>query len=138
MSTAFPDLNWAAVAVATVASFVLGALWFTVLFGKPYARALGRDHVPGQKPGPLFIVGPFVCGLVTTIASAILAKLLKLEGVGEALAFGAVVGLGYLAATSVNTAINPNMPRPLFYGLVSGGYFLVSGMVVSVILVAMK
>jgi MFS family permease len=138
MFTAFPHLNWTAVAVATLASFVLGALWFTVLFGKPYARALGRAHVPGQKPGMLFIAGPFACGLATTVASAVLIKALKLESVGQALAFGAVVGLGYLAATTVNTAINPNMPRPLFYGLISGSYFFVSGVVASVILVGMN
>ena len=54
------------------------------------------------------------------------------------MAFGATVGFGYLAATTVNTAINPNIPRPLFYGLISGSYFLLSSVVVAVILVAMR
>jgi hypothetical protein len=55
---------------------------------------------------------------------------------GGALAFGALVGFGYLAATTVNVAINPNIPRPLLYGLVSGGYFVVGSLLSCSILVA--
>ena len=132
------QLNWVAIAIAAVASFVLGGLWFTVLFGKAYAVALGRRGEPPTKPAPIFIVGPFVCGLVTTIATAILVRALRIESVADAFVFGAIVGIGYLAATTVNTAINPNMPRPLFYGLISGGYFVLSGPIVSVILVVLK
>jgi hypothetical protein len=43
-----------------------------------------------------------------------------------------------LAATTVNTAINPNIPRPLLYGLISGTYFVLSSIAVSVIVVAMQ
>ncbi len=133
-----PELNWTAIAIAAVASFALGGLWFTVLFGKPYAVALGRQNEPQAKPAPIFIAGPFICGLVTTIASAILVQTLRLQSVADALVFGAIVGVGYLASTTVNTAINPNIPHPLFYGLISGGYFLLSGLIVSVILVTLK
>jgi biotin operon repressor len=66
----------------------------------------------------------------------------SLQAQGAAIAgeagVGCVVGIGYLASTTVNTAINPNIPRPLRYGLVSGGYFALSGVVVCVILVAMR
>jgi hypothetical protein len=53
-------------------------------------------------------------------------------------AFGAIVGAGYLAATTINVAINPNIPRPLFYGLISGSYFFLSSVIASVILVILK
>ena len=36
-----------------------------------------------------------------------------------------------------NTGINPNIPRPLLYGAVSGSYFLVIGVVISLIVVAL-
>jgi hypothetical protein len=131
-------LNWLAVASAAPASFVLGGLWFAVLFAKPYAFALGRENQAPHKPTPLELVGPLLCGTVATLTSAVLLQALHLETVSEALAFGLVVGVGYLASTTVNTAINPNMPRPLRYGLVSGGYFALSGVLVSVILVSLK
>src|SRR5262245_37121531 len=115
------DLNWIAIVAAAVASFVVGGLWFTVVCGRAYAFALGKPYDAKAKPALIFLVGSFVCGSVTTIATAILVKTLKIESLVDALALGAIVGFGYLASTSVNTAINPNMPRPLFYGLISGG-----------------
>lgn len=132
------EISPVAVGVATLASFVLGALWFAVILAKPYRAALGRQHSPPEKPAPLFLVGPLLCGLVTVVTSAVLLRVLKVESLRDAFAFGAIVGLGYLAATTVNTAINPNIPRPLFYGLISGSYFLTSSVVTSLILVAMR
>ena len=55
-----------------------------------------------------------------------------------ALIFGAVVGLGYLASTTVNVAINPNIPRPLLYGLISGGYIFVGSLLSCTILVTIS
>ena len=49
-----------------------------------------------------------------------------------------MVGMGYLVANTVNIAINPNIPRPLLYGVISGGYFLAGITIVSIILVAMR
>ena len=131
------EMNWIAVVLATLALAMLGGIWFTVIFGKAYALALGKEGAPKEKPAPIFIVGPFVCGLVTTVSIAILIYALGIESIDDAIIFGGIVGIGLLA-TTVNTAINPNIPRPLLYGLISGSYFLLSGLMVSVIVVAMK
>jgi Protein of unknown function (DUF1761) len=138
MLTALLQLNWLSVLVASVASFLLGGLWFTALFAKPYAFALGRERAEKEKPKPIYMIGPLACGVVTTITSACLIRTLGIDSLPSALGFGAWVGGGYMAATTVNTAINPNIPRPLFYGLVSGSYFFLAGMMSSAILVAMR
>jgi hypothetical protein len=52
--------------------------------------------------------------------------------------FGLIVGFGYLASTTVNTGINPNMPHPIRYGVISGSYFLVVALLISLILVAIQ
>ncbi len=132
------ELNWIAVVLASFASSILGGLWFTVFFGRLYAEALGKEYTPKEKPTPIFIVGPFVCGFVSTVTSAILIYALKIESISNALIFGSIVGIGYLASTTVNTAINPNIPRPLFYGLISGSYFFLSSLIVAVIIYSMK
>ncbi len=72
------------------------------------------------------------------MAFSILIRAFRIESIADGLVFGAIVGFGFLAATTVNTAINPAMPRPLFYGLISGSYFFVSGLIASVILVALR
>lgn len=136
--SAFANVGWVAVVIATLASSVLGGVWFTALFGKTYAVALGREAQPQTKPGPLFIFGPLACGLVTTVTSALLMRSLDVNSVTGAVTFGATVGLGYVVATMTNTAINPNFPRPFLYSAVCGPYFLLSSMMTAVILVLMR
>lgn len=129
------EVSWLGVAVATVASFVLGGLWFTALFGKAYSAALGREHDAAAKPGMIFILGPLVWSFITALTSAIMMAALGIEAIGQALGFGLFVGFGYLAATTVNTGINPNIPNHGSYGLISGAYHLLAGTIIAVVLV---
>jgi len=130
---AFP---WLGVLVAAVTSFVLGGLWFALLCAKPYARALGKENAPPPKPGPLFLIGPFLCSLVMATTGAVL--LLQVESVGNAAALGALVGLGYLGSTATTVAINPNMLRPLLYALVNVPYFVLSSTTIHVLLFMLR
>lgn len=137
MATLFADINWIGVFVAFLAYFFLGALWFTALFAKPYRLSLGKESEPPQKPAPIFIICPAICTLVITLAHAILMHALQIESYGAALGLSLLVGMGYLVANTVNIAINPNIPRPLLYGAISGAYHLVGIVVASLILVGM-
>jgi len=132
------NLNWLNVAIAFVAYFILGALWFTVLFKKQYAISLGKENSLPEKPAPIFIIGPVLCTLVITIANAILFYALNIHSYGTALEFSFVVGIGYLVANTVNIAINPNIPNPIQYGIISGAYHLTGIVIVNVILTAMR
>jgi Protein of unknown function (DUF1761) len=138
MFNVFGEISWLGVAAATLATAVLGAVWFTALFGKYYTLALGREGLPPFKMTPIFMAGPFRCGLVTSIACAILLRALGINTYGEGLVFGMIAGLGFLTTTTVNTGINPNIPRPLLYGVISGSYFLVAGVMISLILTAVR
>ncbi|WP_342423535.1 DUF1761 domain-containing protein [Paenibacillus sp. FSL E2-0178] len=172
MFNVIQEINGLAVVLGTLALSLVGGLWFTVVWGKAYAYALGKENAPSgngvavlkedgigsagngrnvnhtkqhmnpstskEKPALRFILGPLVCGLVTTVAMAVLFYAFEIETLADALIFGGIVGAGLLAATTVNTGINPNIPRPLVYGLVSGSYFFLSGLIVSIILVAMS
>lgn len=131
------NLNWISVILAFAAYFLLGALWFTLFFSKQYKVSLGREGetLPNK---PIFIVGPALCSLVITITNAILIYALGLSSFGDGLELSVLVGIGYLVANTVNIAINPNIPRPLLYGLISGAYHLVGILIVSTILIAMK
>jgi hypothetical protein len=130
-------IPWIAVLVAGLALQALGAAWFMAVVPKPYAVALGRSDLAGQKPAPIFIVGPLVCGLVVTVTNAILMRTFNVTTVSSALVFGAITALGYLVSTTVNVAINPNIPRPLLYGLVTGPFYLIGNLMNCAILAAM-
>ncbi len=137
MIQAILSLNWFGVLLAFVPYFLLGALWFTVLFKKPYALSLGRENEQQQNLAPIFIVGPALCMLVITLTSALLLNALAINSYQGALLFGLIVGVGYLVANTVNIAINPNIPRPLLYGAITGAYHLVGMVIVSLMLVFM-
>lgn len=137
MMEALFQMNWFAIAVASVANFCLGGIWFVVLFGKRYAEALGIADRPAQKPAPLFIIGPFICGTINIVTTAFLLQALHIHTVGEALALGIVVGVGYLVAMTVNIAINPLFPRPFYYALINGPMFLIGSLMSCSIVVAM-
>jgi Protein of unknown function (DUF1761) len=131
------NLNWISVLFAFVAYFLLGALWFTLLFSKQYKISLGRKNETLQNK-PIFIVGPALCTMVITMVSAVLIYALNIRSFGGALEFSILVGVGYLFANTVNIAINPNIPRPILYGIISGTYHLLGILIVSILLVAMK
>lgn len=137
MMSQLANLNWISVLVAFIAYFLLGALWFTLFFSKQYKISLGRENETLQNK-PIFIVGPALCSLVITIASAVLIYALNISSFGDALKFSLLVGIGYLFANTVNIAINPNIPRPILYGIISGTYHLVGILMVSIILVSMR
>src|SRR5688572_1090709 len=137
MISQLANLNWISVLVAFTAYFLLGALWFTLFFSKQYKISLGRENETLQNK-PIFIVGPALCSLVITIASAVLIYALNISSFGDALKFSLLVGIGYLFANTVNIAINPNIPRPILYGIISGTYHLVGILMVSSILVSMR
>ncbi|RQO75239.1 DUF1761 domain-containing protein [Pedobacter sp. KBW06] len=137
MISQLANLNWISVLVAFVAYFFLGALWFTLLFSKQYKISLGRDQetLPNKI---IFVAGPALCTLVITIVTAVLIYALNIQSFGAVLELSAMVGIGYLFANTVNIAINPNIPRPILYGIISGTYHLVGIIMVCVILIAMK
>ena len=96
------ELDWVAVAVATIASYVLGFAWYSwSLFGKPWAGALGMtkeqaDDTEGM--GAAFVVS-LVAGVAKVIVLALLMAATDTTGFGEGLLFGAIVGLALIASS---------------------------------------
>jgi hypothetical protein len=138
MISQLANLNWISVLVAFVAYFVLGALWFTLFFKKQYAISLGKENQLPEKPALIFIIGPAICSLVITVAVAIFIYALNIVTTSAAIEFAIVVGIGLLVANTINIAINPNIPKPIYYGIISGAYHFAGILIVSIILVAMK
>lgn len=125
-------IDWIAVLLATLALTVMGGLYFGVVVATPYARALGREGQPAPSGG-LTYAGPVVGNLVMTTTTALLTAALGIDSTADALALGAIVGAGYLAPMVFVIAINPNVPRPLLYGVVNAPYFVVGSVVTAAV-----
>lgn len=74
---AFPHVNYLAVLVSGVVIFVLGGLWYSVLFKKPWIRLMGipeEQMKEGSGAMPLLFLMAFLCGLLTAYVEAIVIK----------------------------------------------------------------
>lgn len=124
------EVNWLIILLATVVYFILGAVWFTPLFGKAYDIGTGVKRSAKQKWPAIYYYGPFLSSLVVTVAIGITLYATNIQNLTDAVILGVLFGAG-LAAISLSNAVTPNMPRPVIFGLVVGSYHLVSAVIVA-------
>lgn len=97
-------INWLAVIVGVVVSNALGFLWYGPLFGKAWAKALGKKMEDLQGSPTMYVV-TVVASLITMIvlaaAVAAFGSTALLEGavVGALLWFGIGATQSYVGAT---------------------------------------
>ena len=102
------SVNWLAVLVAGVASFMLGGLWYALLFGKIWARVYGitAEQAAEMTRHPASMYGGLiVCNLAF---AAGLAMLMNLTGAGtlrDGLMLGGAVGVLVLLPLTLATQI---------------------------------
>lgn len=102
------NVNYLAVFVATVAEFILGALWYMPLFGNLWGKIHGFEKVPKEKQKemqkqmmPLLGV-QFVATLVTTI---VLAIFLAYQPTWNAYAMSGFFWIGFVVPTQVSAVL---------------------------------
>lgn len=138
MLTYLSKINWLAVFLSLVFYSFLGWLWFTVLFSDQYASSLDKLGLLPEKPDPIYLYGPPLTIIPTLIVTALLMAALHINTRKAAIEFGFIIGLGFLVANTFDIAINPNIPHPLPYGLLVGGFHLVGILVTCLIIQAMR
>ena len=117
-------MNWPAVALGTVAFFAVGALWYTVLFGKAWQAAVGLtdEQLKGGANMPLIFGLCFLLELVVVLMLGHLfariqpgdhAKMMMATGFGLAI-MSPAIGITYLY-----------MRKPLRLFLIDAGHFVV-------------
>ena len=116
------DVSLVATLVATLAGFVLGALWYGPLFGRPWMRAVGlsadrlRNINPARTYGTTLVLG--------LAASYMMGLYLGPNpGLAFALATGAAAGV-FLVATALATNYLFE-GRPAVLTIINGGYHAV-------------
>lgn len=115
------DVNWVAVLVATVAYFLLGAIWYIPqVMGNMWAKA-GGIEMEGQSPNPLNFVATLIAYFVSGAATAMLAVATGTDSAEEGAILGLVVGVGYALTAAAVTSIYDRKPDPL-------GWFLINGL----------
>jgi hypothetical protein len=133
---ALNEVNWLAVVVAAALYYVLGFAWFLPqALGTPWMRAMGMDPNAGPPSmNPIAFVVPAIAYLVAALATSLLVDALGYTSLGDGLALGLVVGVGYAVTTTAVTAnYEPGKPQPWIWFLITGAYHLVGLVIVAVV-----
>ena len=126
------SINWLGALVATLASFVIGALWYSpLLFARPWQRALGMSE-EDLRSGPVgrIFLAAFLAMLVAAIGFSIVLG--ETAGWRYGLHWGLIVGLCLVAPSlAVHNAFER---RPFHYWMINAGYSTVTFVVYGLIL----
>jgi len=141
MSTLFDYLNWVAILVATLAYFLLGALWYSkVLFATRWIADNKIDiNDPNAKKGMgLMFGGSFVLMFIQCLAIAILAERISIVGDGwmSGLKLGALTGCCFSSATIGINYLYEKKPLSLF--LINAGYAICGNIIAAIIICCWK
>ena len=127
-------LNYVHILVAALVYFIIGALWYSVIFGKQWMKLVGIKEVTEQdkKNIPMMFGTTFVLNFIITFAIAcIIYSLHPPTGLG-AVKIGVLLGVGFVGTT---TAMN-NMyaMRSFKLTVIDSGYHIFSIIVAAIIL----
>jgi hypothetical protein len=117
-------INWLAVVLATVAFFAVGAVWYSLLFGKVWQRELGLSDEQ-LKSGPALPVIFGVCLLLEFVVALTVGHMFDFLQPSDRSKMMIAVGLG---AAIMAPAIGINylyQGRSLKLFLIDAGHFIV-------------
>jgi len=109
----FLHVNILAVLVAAIVQWLLGYLWYGVIFNKDYKALVQKDSTKAPNAGAVMSL-IFICNLILCFA---LVKIVVLTGwltFGRGSLVGAVCGLGFVAPPMFAQHISEGKPFKLF------------------------
>jgi hypothetical protein len=126
-----PAVNWLAVIAAALSMFVIGGVWYSALFAKPWQQAAGvSDDALKNANVPLIFGLAFVLSLL--IAANLALFLAGVPDLGAVIGYSVAAGLGFAGFGLSIIALFER--RRLAYHLINGGYLTVAFVVMGLIL----
>lgn len=109
------ELNYVAIGVATVAQFIMGAVWYMPIFGRTWGAMHGYDKLSPEEQdkaqkgmGP-YLVAQFVGTLVTTFVLALFMAGLLAEW--NAFGIAGFFWLGFVVPTQASAVMFGGTPK---------------------------
>ncbi len=133
-------INYAAVGVAALAYWLLGGLWYGLLFARPFIALKGWTPEQVAAIQTQSHAGEVGLAFLTSLVLAyVLAHFVKFTG-AETARSGALTGfwlwLGFVATSNLETVLFESRPLGLY--LISNGYHLVGMLGMGALLAAWK
>jgi uncharacterized protein DUF1761 len=133
-------MNWLAILCAGVAYWVLGYVWFSLLFGKVMAaeqtRYRGERSPPTGAEMGAKMLGTFVCNLIAAGAMAYLFKRTAIADLNHALRLATAVGIGFAGTALTMNHIWESKPTKIW--MIDAGYNFVGAILMAMIMVSWR
>jgi Protein of unknown function (DUF1761) len=107
--------NYAAVFIAAIAYWLLGALWFGVLFGKPWMALenISIEEAKTMNPVLPYIVS-FVLNLLIAYSLAQICIWRNANTIGRGASVGVLLWIGFVGPITFTTYMYEMRPKELF------------------------
>jgi len=120
--TSFSEINWLAVAVVTIFSFILGAFWHSVLFNKAWQEDSNSIYNSENRGNPAMIFG--LTGISHLVAVIVLALLIGNHSTALCgLSYGLIVSIAWVSTSIGVTYLFVGRSFRLF--LIDAGFYVV-------------
>jgi hypothetical protein len=122
MLYALSTLHLLAILVVALIAFMLGGLWYSVLFGKMWMKEMHftEEQMKSKEGIGRIFGGAFLLTLVSTITLATLIAAHRINQVPAGIEMGLFVGIGLVAARHATNALFEK--RTLRHVLIVAGY----------------
>jgi len=129
-------MNWLAIVLGTVAFFAVGALWYTVLFGKAWQRAVGLsdEQLKAGASMPLIFGACFALEFLVVLTVGHMFAFLE-PGDHARMMITVGLALGVMSPAIGITYLYMRKPLSLF--LIDAGHFVVGMAAVGGVFVAL-
>ena len=115
----FADINFMAVIAAGAAYWLIGAVWFSVFFGKTWSEELQRHGIKIHKPGQSTMISKFIVtfllNLIIAFGIAFFVHYVDTTTVVQAIKLGLIIGFCFAAAVMYNSYIWESRPVKLIF-----------------------
>jgi hypothetical protein len=107
--------NYVAVFVAALVYWLLGAVWFAVLFSKPW---MALEHITPEQASTMNPIAPYIISFILNLVIAfVLAQLCAWRNANTAArgaALGILIWIGFLGPMTYTTYMYEMRPKQLF------------------------
>jgi hypothetical protein len=108
-------MNWLAILCAAAAYWVLGALWYSKLFSKPWVQAIERHGIKLQPSGmAIKLIVTFIANLIAAIVLAKLFGQLHVVDVLRGVKIGAALAVAFSATALTMIYVWQSAPPKLW------------------------
>jgi hypothetical protein len=126
-------VNYLAIVVAALVNYVIGSLWYGVIFSKSWMKLAGMKEMKVTAVSVIVaLVGAFFTAYILAHAVIFAGSYMKTGGIGLGLTTGLFNWLGFIAPVTIGVVIYEKKPFMLW--VLTNAYWLISLLVMGIIL----